>query len=415
MNARNQYLITLIQKGGYHLRSKTYKTKLLDEFCENTGMNRKYIIRRIRSGKIYVDRTRTKQRKRKKYYDREVQAELIKWWEIFDHPCGQRLEVILKTEVDRLQKLKELKCSPVVTKKLKHICARSIDDQLKVHKEKERLNKKYHVKQNPLLYHKIPVKVSNEWDRDKLGNIQVDCVEHCGQSGSEQYAYTVSITDICTGWHEGESMLGKGQILTQQSIHRARTRFPFEWLGIHADNGSEFINAHVYEYTVSEKLHFTRSRPFKKNDNCFVEQKNWTHVRRIVGYLRYDTEEEVNCLNDLYRNELRLFKNYFQPVMKLQSKERSGAKVKKKYDTPRTPYQRVMERKDVSDETKIYLKNIYESLNPVILKKQIDEKLKKLYQINQSKKQKLIHINLPKKLKPMVTSLIAHPVPISVT
>lgn len=273
-----------------------------------------------------------------------------------DYPCGQRLEPLLKTGTDRLRELRELKCSDEVTKKLKKISFRTIDEKLRHQKEIERTRKKYQKKVHPLLYQKIPVKLSDEWDRNQLGNIQTDLIEHCGQSAKGEYINTVSNTDIATGWWEGEAIMGKGQIPTCEGLDMAKKRFPFEWKEIHSDNGAEYINAHFFRYTQQEKLGFSRSRPYKKNDNCFVEQKNWTHVKKFVGYQRYDAQEELDLLNDLYENELHFYKNFFQPVIKLKEKIRIGGKIHRRYEKAKTPYQRVMESKQVSETKKQELK-----------------------------------------------------------
>ncbi len=261
------------------------------------------------------------------------------------------------------------------------------------------------------MYQKIPVKLSDEWDRSQLGNIQTDLVEHCGQSARGEYINTVSNTDIATGWWEGEAIMSRGQIPTCEGLDRARKRFPFAWQEVHSDNGAEYINAHLFNYTQKEGLGFSRSRPNKKNDNCFVEQKNWTHVKKYVGYLRYDTLKEQEVLNDLYHHELRLYKNFFQPVIKLVAKERIGGKIYRRYDTPKTPYQRVMESKEVSEKTKQELKKIYQSLNPAQLKRVIDKKLNLLYQAYQKKTQSQ-KVAYQKKVS--VRFLIAQPEPILV-
>jgi hypothetical protein len=229
------------------------------------------------------------------------------------------------------------------------------------------------------------VRVWSEQDRDALGTIQVDLVEHCGNSARGEFCNTISTTDISTGWWEGEAVMGKAQERVHEGIKRERERYPFNWRELHIDNGTEFLNNHLMRYCTEEKLEFSRSRPYKKNDNCLVEQKNWTHVRKLIGYLRYDTEYECEALNDLYRNELRLFKNCFQPVMKLSKKERVGGKIHREYDEPRTPYERVMESSLISTQTKRQLKKLYESLNPAELKRTIDRKLTSVYRAYQKK------------------------------
>jgi len=397
MKSKNQYLKALVERRGYHFLAKKEKSKLLDEFCQTTGQNRSYVIRKIRQG-LYL-RPNFGKRKRKEYYDGYVSAALVKVWRIFDYPCGQRLAPLLKAGIAaRLKKLGEIDCSGEVLRKLREISAKTIDRKLKHQKEIERIRRKYQKKVHPLLYQKIPVKLADEWDRNQLGNIQTDLIEHCGQSAKGEYVNTVSNTDIAAGWWEGEAIMGRGQIPTQQGLDRARKRFPFPWKEIHSDNGTEYINAHLFSYTQKERLRFSRSRPNKKNDNCFVEQKNWTHVKKYVGYLRYDAQEELEVLNSLFRNELRLYKNFFQPVIKLIAKQRIGGKIHRKYDTPQTPYQRVMESKEVSPEKKQELRQIYNSLNPAQLKRAIDKKLDLLWKIYQ-KKQKSSKVNPQKKIK----------------
>ena len=412
MYSRNQYLKE-IRSEYLKTKSKKEKGKLLDEAEKRTGLNRKYLMEKLKP-KSNLDKDKSQRKRRKEYYDSYVREALVQVWRIFDYPCGQRLEPLLKTEVDRLRRLGELKCSDKVAEKLKKISFRTIDEKLKHQKEVERIRKKYQKNVHPLLYQKIPVKLSDEWDRSQLGNVQTDLVEHCGQSAKGEYINTISNTDIATGWWEGEAIMGRGQIPTQEGLDRARKRFPFSWREIHSDNGAEFINAHLFRYTQKEGLGFSRSRPNKKNDNCFVEQKNWTHVKRYVGYLRYDTFKEQEILNDLYHNELRLYKNFFQPVIKLISKERIGGKIHRKYDKPKTPYQRVIESKEVSKEKEQDLKQIYQSLNPAELKRTIDRRLDLLWKAYQ-KKNKSQKVEPLKKLKPIsVRNYIAQPEPISV-
>lgn len=346
--------------------------------------------------KSNLDKDESCRKKRKQFYDNSVKSVLVKMWRIFDCACGQRLETSLRDETDRLRVLGELSCSDNVAEKLKHMSSATIDRKLRHQKQIELAKKKYR-KKHPLLYQKIPVKVFDEQDRAKAGNIQLDLVEHCGASAAGEYINTLSNTDIAYGWWEGEAVMGRGQERTLEAIAKARSRYPFPWREIHSDNGSEFINAHLFKYTEKEGLDFSRSRPYKKNDNCLVEQKNWTHVKKFVGYLRYDTEEEFNILNDLYRNELHLYKNFFQPVIKLISKVRIGGKIHRKYDAAKTPYQRVMASKDVPENKKRELKKAYLSLNPAQLKRDIDRKLDMLYEAYQNKN-KTLKVDINKKV-----------------
>lgn len=419
MQSRNQYLEELIRKNkGYHLNSKKGKTKLLNEYCGVTGQNRKYVIRKLRLGLwVYQERRKKQKRQRRRecYYDNNIKAALIKCWKIFDHPCGQRLAPLVKQELDRLIQQGELLCSNETVKKLKRISPKTIDTKLKPHKEKENLKRHYDYKNNPLLYQKIPTKLSTDWNRFEVGNIHIDLVEHCGESNYGQYIHTLSTTDIATGWWVGGAQMNRSLTSTMDTMKKVQARYPFAWRAIHTDNDSAFINWQLKYWSERQNIQFSRSRPYHKNDNCFIEQKNSSHVRRTVGHFRYDTKAELDLLNDLYFNELYLYKNFFQPTIKLVSKERIGGHIKRKYDKPKTPYQRVMENQNIVKETKDELQKMYESLNPAELKRNIDQKLHLLKQLYDAKhktvkveKTKELHINT-------VTFLNCTTNPISVT
>lgn len=413
MESRTQYLKEL-RIEYLQAKSKGERGRLLDEAERRTELERKYLIKKLKS-KSNLDKKPEERKKRKVVYDNRVTAALAVCWRIFDHPCGQRLEASLKTETDRLRNLRELQCSDEVADKLKKIDSSTIDEKLLHAKETERQKHKYHRKIHPLLYEKVPVKVFGDQDRDRLGTVQIDFVEHCGQSAAGEFLCSLSTTDIATGWWEGEPQMGRGQIPTFKSIEEARARYPFPWKEAHPDNDTAFINWHLFRYCEREHLEFSRSRPYKKNDNCLVEQKNKTHVRKLVGHLRYDTPAEQKILGDFYRNELRLYKNFFQPVMKLVSKERIGGKIHRKYDRAKTPYLRVMESKEIPQEERKELQRIYESLNPAELKRTCDKKLDLLYATYQ-KKNKSSKVEPKKKQRPAtVSSFIRQPVPVSVS
>lgn len=385
MSSRKEYLKKIIRPPYLKAKSshnKKEKSRLLNEAEKVTGLNRKYLMEKLKS-KSNLDKLASEKKKRKRYYDNSLKPVLVSLWRIFDYPCGQRLKTSIEQELEKLMGLKEISCSQTMKNKLKKISSSTIDRKLKHQKEVERIRRKYKRKISPLLYKKIPVKVFEEQNRTIVGNVQVDLVEHCGSSSAGEFINTLSSVDIMSGWWEGEAVLGKGQIPVQESMERIRKRCSFPWKGIHSDNGKEFINAHLFDYTERKGLDFSRSRPYKKNDNCLVEQKNWTHVKKFIGYSRYDSKKELSILNDLYRNELRLYKNFFQPTIKLVLKERVGSKVHRKYDEPKTPYRRLIESKEVSEKKKKELKEIYQSLNVAKLKRTIDKKLDKLSKINQ--------------------------------
>lgn len=376
MHARNEYLKALMET--YVKAAKKEKGQILDEYCRNTGQNRKYVIHKIWS------EAAPKERIRKTFYDGRIVEALAKVWEVFDYPCGQRLEPLLKKEVERLRKFGELQISDEVANKLKKISSATIDRKLRHQKEALSLKRKYQKKNHPLLYQKIPVR-GNDWDRSLLGQVEIDLVEHCGSSTAGEYINSVSVVDVASGWWEAQAIMGKGQMRSFEALQKIRQRMPFALREIHPDNDTAFINAHLFAYAEKEKIKFSRSRPYKKNDNCFVEQKNSTHVRSLFGHLRYDTDEELNCLNDLYEGQLRLYKNFFQPVMKLKEKIRDKGKKHRKYDIPKTPFERVIESEQISKETQEELKAIYSALNPAELKRKIDAKRDELYQAYQNK------------------------------
>jgi len=365
----------------FRAKSKKEKSQILDEYCRNTEQSRKHVIRKIRKADL-----RPRQRKkRKETYDGQVKAALARIWEIFDHPCGRRLKPLLEVEVARLRELGEIEISEEVALKLKMISPATIDRKLKHQREfLHLLRVKGGPKPGYLLKQKIPIRLT-QWDTGKVGYVEMDMVVHCGSSALGEYVNTLSVTEISSGWWEGEAIMGRSQDYSFWALKEIRKRTPFNWKGIDSDNGSESINQILYKYCQRGKLEFTRSRENKKNDNAYIEQKNWTHVRKVFGYLRYDTPEELAIINDLYHNELRLYKNFFQPVMKLASKERVGGKIKRKYEASKTPYQRLMESDQIPDEVKEELKGIYFSLNPAQLKRSIDNKLARLYKAYEEK------------------------------
>jgi uncharacterized protein YueI len=233
-------------------------------------------------------------------------------------------------------------------------------------------------KPGSLLKKAIPVRTYTPWDEDKPGFLEINLVAHCGQTTEGQYVNTLTCVDLSTGWIECLAVRQRTQQAVFEAIQAMRTRLPFLLLGIDSDNGSEFINDLLYQYCLSEKITFTRSRPYQKNDQAHVEQKNWSVVRRLIGYDRFETETEQNLLESIYEN-LRLYANFFQPVLKLVSKEHVDKKLIKRYDQAATPFQRVLAAKDIPFETKARLTNLYVQLNPVQLRTTIDAKVAKLW------------------------------------
>lgn len=382
MHSRREY-VKVLRERYWKARGKKEKGQILNEYCANTGQARKYAIRKMG---LKLDPGEKKRKRRQEIYDSQVKADLVKVWEIFDYPCGQRLKPLLEQEVDRLRDWGELNISQEVATKLKRMSSATIDRKLRHQREVLHLLwSKGGPKPGSLLKQKIPIRLT-DWDTSQVGYVEVDLVVHCGASTLGEYVNSLSTTEISSGWWEGEAIMGKSQDRCFSALKEIRERTPFTWRGIDSDNGAEFINQTWYKYCQRDKLDFTRSRPSRKNDNAYIEQKNWTHVRKILGYLRYDSLEELIIIRELYRNELRLYKNFFQPVMKLLSKERIGGKLIRKYDVPQTPYQRLIGSDQLSKQQSRNLTSQYYKLNPAALKRGIEARLAHLLQTYEAKK-----------------------------
>ncbi len=231
-----------------------------------------------------------------------------------------------------------------------------------------------------LLKSSIPIRTFAEWQEERPGFLEVDLVSHCGDNAEGFYLTTLSTVDVASGWSECVGVWGKGQERVGGAVHRVRQRLPFSLLGLDSDNGSEFINQHLFAYCQREKITFTRSRSYKKNDSCHVEQKNWSVVRRLIGYDRYNSRAALEALNRIY-DLLRLYVNFFQPVMKLVAKTRHGAKVHKVYDTAQTPYQRLLRSGVLTEAKRQELAATYHVLNPILLLKQINDNLESFWKL----------------------------------
>ncbi len=366
-------------KKRYLKAGKKDKSRILDEFCSNSGLARKYAIK-IMSAKCEYNKVgRIGRKGRKRKYGHDFMIVAIKIWELLDYPCGQRLKPALPELYATLVRFKEINFDEAISKQLKSVSGKTLDRRL----EKERRGRC--LKRNrgmtcrgTLLKSSIPVRLTN-WDTAKLGFTEIDTVAHNGGDPAGTFIYTLDQVEIHSGWSEQEAVMGKGEKAVVEALKNIRKSLPFSLLGIDGDNGGEIINYHMLKYCRNEKLVYTRSRPYMKNDNAYIEQKNYTHVRKLVGYHRYDTEEQVMLLNDLYRNEYRLFTNFFRPTMKISSKEKINNSVcKKKYDEAKSPYQRLMKNKRLTKEEKRKLTDLYLSLNPLQLRKAINEKTAKL-------------------------------------
>jgi transposase InsO family protein len=360
--------------GRYLKASKKLKHVILDEFCSNTGYNRKYAIRKL-NGPAPGKPESIHRRRRKHTYGSEVLSILASVWEAAGYPCSVRLRVLIRLWMPWIRN--RFRVNQQIEKQLLSISARQIDRRLK--NRKVQIGKRIYGRTKPgtLLKHHIPIKTDN-WDIKTPGWTEVDTVSHSGNNAEGKFAYTINQTDILTTWVESRAVLGKAEDVMVEGLDEMAHALPFDLKGLDSDNGSEFVNWHLWRYCKRNKIQPFRGRPYKKDDNAHIEQKNWTHVRKLLGWDRYDTQEAVDAMNDLYRNELRLFMNLFMPSMKLLRKERIGAKVKRLYDKPQTPFQRVIASKH-GDPAKIAeLKKLYNALNPFDLVQTIENKLDRL-------------------------------------
>jgi hypothetical protein len=391
--------------GRYRKAQKREKKLILDEIVELTGYTRSYatfVLRNqgrkvhLKKGTVIVADIRQKSsRKRTNYYDEKVVKILTVIWQVMDYICGKRLAPILPEIVTRLERHGEIKPDAKTREKLLEVSAATIDRLLKKERSRHQLRSRSHTRPGTLLKHQIRIRTFSEWDEKVAGFTEIDLVAHDGGQTTGEFLFTLCMTDINTGWTETIAIKNKAQVWTLEALKNMRKLLPFALLGIDSDNGSEFINAHLIRYCKDEEITFTRSRPYRKNDNCFVEQKNYSIVRRAVGYQRYDTPGQQAMLNELY-GYLRIYTNYFQPTMKLKEKHRDGSKVTKKYEVAQTPYQRLLEMKEIPAKKKRELKTEYERHNPAELKRKITKIQRQLLQSSQAAPKRAERITPPK-------------------
>jgi len=387
----------------YQKVTKKEKGKILDEFGKLTGYSRCYAAYALRTyGKkvaVYKNGVRSifigddlyngrgmkvKKRRRDRIYDGKVVNALIHLWKMSDYLCGKRLHVYLTEIIPILEKFNELKFDGETKEKLMDISPATIDRLLKNEKMKFRLKGRSLTKPGTLLKHSIPIRTFADWNEKEPGFVEADLVGHDGGDLRGEFLYSLDVTDVYSGWGKRKAIKNKAQIWTFNALKEIKENLFFPMKGIDSDNGNDFINAHLLNYCKKEHITFTRARPYRKNDNCFVEQKNYSIVRRAVGYLRYDTDEELKIMNKLY-DVLDLYINFFLPSMKLKEKTRIGSRVTKRYDQPKTPYQRIVESDAVSGEVKDTLMRTYENLNPFLLKRNIDKLTQELWKAYEKK------------------------------
>lgn len=365
----------------YRKARKKEKGLILSEFVKTARCSRYHASWLLRNHGRRVEvkplvflegdaRKRVRPRRRKKYGP-ELLAPLRQLWEMLDFICGKRLVVALRNVLPKLVACGELRLRKSVQNKLLEMSASTIDRLLKTEREKFRLKKRRGgTKPGTLLKHQVPVRTYDDWNEDQAGFLEMDLVAHDGGAAGGDYCHTLDMTDVATGWTEQRAVLNKAEKWVFEAIEDIRRQLPFPLRGLDSDNGTEFINHHLVRYCKLEKITFTRARPYRKNDTCYVEQKNWSVVRRFAGYARYEGQNTCNILNDLYRI-LHDYINFFMPSMKLREKIRNGPRILKRYQPPQTPYHRLLESTHVDKNTKNRLRQYYKRLNPAHLYRQI--------------------------------------------
>ncbi|MDZ4178942.1 MAG: transposase family protein, partial [Coriobacteriia bacterium] len=374
--------ITREMRRRYRKATKAVKAVMLDELTALTGWTRSYASRALRREPRKHSGPETRGRKR--IYTPEVMIPLRKVWASLDYACGKRVAAGMGDILDALVRADELSCEPRVVDMLRAMSASTIDRVLAPDRAKTALRGRATTKPGTLMKSQIQIRTGTQWDDAVPGFIEIDLVAHCGDSTRGEYCNTLDATDIATGWTETRAVRNKAQVHVFAALKDIRQALPFPLLGIDSDNGSEFINHELLRYCQEEDLTFTRSRAYKKNDGCHVEQKNWSVVRQNVGYARFDTPGELEVLKEIHAL-LRLHTNFFMPSAKLISKTRDGSKVTKRYDTPMTPYRRVLAREDIDEATKSALTAQFETLNPADLRRKIGKLQDELYRLNARK------------------------------
>lgn len=367
----------------YRQAAKAAKTRILDEVCAATGLNRKYAITRINLIETSRPTGRRVPRKRDRIYGREVLRVVENVWEEAGYPWSARLKVILRLWLPAIRK--HYAMTRPLEAQLLRISPRTIDRALRGKKRELRRRLYGRTRPGTLLRNQIPIKCEH-WDVHEAGHLELDTVSHCGGRGEGLYAYSLNLTDIASTWVETLSVLGKGEVGIVEAFSEIREALPFKLLDIDSDNGSEFINHHLYRYCDSGDIGFTRGRPYKKDDNAHIEQKNWTHVRKLIGWDRYESPAAVAALNDLYRHELRLYLNLFQPSVKLIRTERRGSRRIRRYDEPRTPLDRLVGMPGADRQKVEGLLHLRSQLDPFVLSRIIQKKLARIWALRQVEK-----------------------------
>lgn len=371
---RRQYLEKIRLR--YENSNKRQKALILDEFCQVCELSRKHAIKLLNEQPL-------KARPRpgpQAVYGSEIEVHVVRLWRAMNRMCSKKMKAAIPLWLDYYYGI-----TSDERRLLMRISSSTIDRILQRHREEARRG--ISSTEPSLIKNKIPLKLLEDSDVPP-GFIEADTVAHCGTSLAGEFINTLTMTDICSGWTENRAVWRKESRTILDAITSIEKALPFKVLGFATDNGNEFLNhdLHSYFFNRKNRVEFVRRRPYKKNDNAHVEQKNWTHVRELFGYERFDAEAQVQFMNDIYERLWNPLWNYFTPVMKLKSKTRVGGKIIKVYDDPTTPYHRLLKANTLSEDELTKLQAQFKKLNPFELKKELDEKLKWFFRIAEIKR-----------------------------
>lgn len=373
MHTKHELTKNILER--YMKATKEQKTRILDEFCATTEYKRKYAIAKLKTlqhtpyWRDTVAGKHTRNRERK--YDGYVETVVEQIYEALGGIGAKRIHPQIKIVLEKGIKFGHIKTDPLTEAKVLSMSKSTLDRMVASVRKRNSIKGISTTRPGLLLKNEIPLRVG-VWEETEPGFFEIDLVAHCGDNAGGMFISTLNCTDIATQWFEAEPVLGKAQERIIEGLRLIEERLPCGLLGIDSDNGSEFINRQLYEYCLKKKIVFTRSRSYKKNDNAHIEQKNFTTVRQVLGYQRFDTEEVFELMKKLYRGPLRLYINFFQPSVKCIEKKRIGAKIKKVYDTAKTPYERILAHPNISNAAKEKLTHLFETLDPFKLRKEID-------------------------------------------